>query len=207
VTPIYHITHIRNLRSIIGSGGLHCDHAVAEQGFPCLGIAHTHLKQRRAVHAVPAGPGGVLADYVPFYFAPRSPMLFAIRQGNVEGYQAGQAPILHLVSRAETVASAGLRFAFTDGHAVMEFTAYFDTLKKLDKIDWKIMKERYWRDTPQDGDRSRRRQAEFLVHDFVPWSLVDTIGVIDRTMAAEVNEVLAGADHKPQISVQPTWYY
>jgi hypothetical protein len=134
-------------------------------------------------------------------------MLYAIFKGNVQGYDAGQAPILHLVSSAEAVAAAGLSFAFTDGHAVMGFTEYFDDLGNLGKIDWRIMGARYWRDTPEDGDRSRRRQAEFLVHDFFPWNLVATIGVIDSKMAAEVEDVLSGAGHRPKIVVRSNWYY
>ena len=52
----------------------------------------------------------------------------------------------------------------------MRFTDFFDDLKDLDKIDWDLMQSRYWNDTNDDPDRKRRRQAEFLVHEFFPWS-------------------------------------
>ena len=35
---------------------------------------------------VPIGPGGAVSDYVLFYFAPRSPMMYAIHRGNVPTY-------------------------------------------------------------------------------------------------------------------------
>jgi hypothetical protein len=98
----------------------------------------------------------VLHDYVPFYFAPRSPMLGAIHIGNVTGYTSGQQSIVHLVTTAEAIAEADLGFVFSDGHAVMGYTSFYDDLNEIDAaIDWDIMGTRYWRDTEEDGDRCR----------------------------------------------------
>jgi hypothetical protein len=95
VTAIYHITHIDNLPRILAEDGLVCD-AEAEQRKLCAqSIAHATLKDRRARTSVeknsgtPVAAGGVLADYVPFYFTNRSPMLFAIHKGAVVGYDGG----------------------------------------------------------------------------------------------------------------------
>ena len=117
MTAIYHITHLRNLPNILKDGGLWCDHIVSEGNLAHVSIAHQHIKDRRAAKHVPVSAGGTLAEYVPFYFAPRSPMLYAIHRGNVIGYAEGQKPILHLVSSAEAVQKAKIPFAFTDGHA------------------------------------------------------------------------------------------
>jgi hypothetical protein len=35
----------------------------------------------------------------------------------------------------------------------------------------------YWNDTPDDPDRKRRRQAEFLVHGALPWDSVEFLAV------------------------------
>ncbi len=166
MTAIYHITHLRNLPNIINDGGLWCDQVVMQRKLAYVSIAHQHIKDRRARKAVPGAPGGKLADYVPFYFAPRSPMLYAINMGNVQDYADGQRPIVHLVSSAEAVQVAGLPFTFTDGHAEMDISRFFTDLHDLDKVDWEMMQAKYWNDTLQDGDRKRRRQAEFLVHQF-----------------------------------------
>lgn len=40
-------------------------------------IAHNTIQDRRAQTYVPCLPGGNPHDYVPFYFAPCSPMLYA----------------------------------------------------------------------------------------------------------------------------------
>ena len=79
--PIYHITPIDNLPGIIKAGGLFCDRDAKNIQF--VSIGHRNIKERRLRKKVPCEPGGVIADYVPFYFAPRSPMLFTINKGNV----------------------------------------------------------------------------------------------------------------------------
>jgi hypothetical protein len=207
MTAIYHITSIQNLPDILDAGGLWCDRIVEDQHMAHTNIAYPHIKLRRAQKVVQCGPGGVVADYVPFYFAPRSPMLFVINKGGVVGYRGGQSPILHLVSSAEAVEAAGLPFTFTDGHATVEISQYYTDLNRLDQIDWAIMRSIYWNDTFEDGDRSRRRQAEFLVHNFLPFSLIETIGVINQTIARQVNGLLQQLPTKPNIEVVPTWYY
>jgi hypothetical protein len=137
VPPIYHITHVNNLPGIIKEGGLHCDRIA--QNMKSMNIGHMHIKARRLNRNVPVGPQGTVGDYVPFYFAPRSPMLFAISRGNVEGYTAGQQPVIYLCSSTEAVDAAKLRWVFTEGHADMDYTDFFDDFKDLEKIDWKLM--------------------------------------------------------------------
>lgn len=207
MTAIYHITHIRNLQNILADGGLWCDRIVSERNLAHIGIAHQHIKDRRTQKAVHCAPGGRVADYVPFYFAPRSPMLFSIHKGNIEGYQDGQRPILHLVSSAEAVQSAGLVFTFTDGHAEMDISRFFTSLQSLEEIDWKVMHSNFWANTLEDGDRKRRRQAEFLVRQFFPFALFETIGVFNQSMARQVSALLQPLSQKPVIRVQPAWYY
>ena len=127
--PIYHITPIWKLPSIVTSGGLNCD-AEAPQDKKG-GIAHDHIKERRARREVKAGPGGMLADYVPFYFAPRSPMLYVNHKKRIPTNPEGQEPILYLVSSTELVVENDLPFVFTNGHADMQLIDFFDDLQSL----------------------------------------------------------------------------
>ena len=207
MTPIYHITHVDNLRTIVGHDGLLCDNGKIQQGLAPVSIAHQHIKDRRSRKRVPVPPGGTLHDYVPFYFAPRSPMLFAISKGNVAGYTEGQTPIVHLASSIERVSESGLPFAFSDGHADMAISQFFNDLEQLDRIDWNIMRARYWNDNEDDNDRCRRRMAEFLVSQFFPWELIDKIGVINGTVAERVEAAISAAAQKPEVRVERGWYY
>jgi hypothetical protein len=203
VPYIYHITHVNNLQGIIAEGGLHCDRAA--QDLKSVNIGHQHIKQRRLNRPVPLPPGGTVGEYVPFYFAPRSPMLYVINRGGVEGYAEGQRPVIYLRSTVEAVEEAGLCWVFTEGHADMDFTDFFNDLKDLDKVDWPLMQSRYWHDTNDGPDRKRRRQAEFLVHNFFPWELVSYIGVYDRSIAETVGEIIKGGS--PAVGIQRGWYY
>ncbi|GAB3662184.1 toxin-antitoxin system toxin DarT [Actinocorallia lasiicapitis] len=204
MTSVFHITHIDNLRGIAAQGIL-CDRDSGRR-FP-VNSGHSHIKDRRAAHRVTAGQAGHLNDYAPFYFAPRSPMLYAINSGRVGGVAHGQRKMLHLVSSCEAIQQEGLPFVFTDGHATMKFSSVFTDLRDLDKIDWLIMGERFWHDTQEDNDRKRRRQAEFLVHRRLPWSLIGEIGVIDHLIAGQARELLGDAAHRPPVIVRPEWYY
>ena len=206
-TEIYHITNVDNLVGIVEAGGLWCDREATSRGLTKVGIAYQHIKVRRAQRLVPLGPGGTLDNFIPFYFAPRSPMLCSIYHDNVDGYSEGQRSVVHLVSSAETISDAEASFVFTDGHAAMDLSDFFDKLDDLDKIDWKIMKEKYWADTDEDGDRARRRNAEFLVHRFVPWQLIAGIGVFNMAMAEHVTEILGDVAVKPVVTVERGWYY
>jgi hypothetical protein len=208
MTPIYHITHVANFPSILADGGLWCDRLRARRAAGAVSIAHQHIKERRAKRRVPVAAGGTLADYVPFYFAPRSPMLFTISRGNVQGYTEGQRPIVYLVSTVETAVALNKPWTFTDGHAEMEISQFFADLKQLSKVvDWNVMQAQYWNDTREDNDRRRRRQAEFLVYEFFPWAAVSRIGVHSNTIKRQVEFALQSIDHKPEVVVEADWYY
>lgn len=205
--PIYHITKLDNLPAILASGRLIATNRLRLLGARYASIAFDNIQERRSRTRVPCGEGGTLHDYVPFYFAPRSPMLYTINRGNVASCPEGQSRIVHLVVDAEEVATSGLRYVFTDGHAVMGYSRFFTDLADMNAIDWEVMRARYWYDTDQDGDRKRRRQAEFLIHEQVPWSLIREICVLDRVARDLVLETLRGVNEHPPVVVRSGWYY
>lgn len=206
-TKIYHITPLENLPSIIENGGLLAFSNCFECEIQYSSIAHSNIQDRREITNVKIPPYGTLHDYVPFYFAPRSPMLYTISRGNVEGYKGDQRQIIHLVSSVQEVINKNIPFAFTDGHAIMQFTNFYNQESDLEHIDWQIMKEKYWFDTNEDGDRKRRRQAEFLAYKSFPWNLVSEIGVMDKEIAEQANNCIKKSVHKPGIIVKENWYY
>jgi hypothetical protein len=206
-TLIYHITHKDNLEGIIARNGLFAQSVMAKDPVSYCNIAHSTIQDRRAQTPVPCGPGGDLHDYVPFYFAPRSPMLYAIYCGNVENCTAGQADIVYLVSSAETVAASELEFVFTDGHGTMALSDFYDDLESLGEIDWDVMKAVYWADTDDDPDRKRRRQAEFLVYRKFPWDRIEMIAVMNIKIKNQVEGIIPNGAKKHPIRVKSDWYF
>lgn len=205
-TAAYHITHVENLASIVKCGGLDCDRGCVEAGIEPIGIAYSSLKGQRARTEVTVAAGGTLADYVPFYYGPRSPMLYTIWRGNVTEYDGSQEEIVHLVCAVEALAECG-RFVITNRHPITALAEQFTDLAALDDLDWPLMNAKYWRDTDEDGDRKYRRQAEFLVHGHVPVEAIRLVGAMTREAAARAAKLLAGMPNPPPVIVRRGWYY
>ena len=58
-------------------------------------------------------------------------------------------------------------------------------------------------------DRQRRKQAEFLVHGFCPWEVIQEIGVLDGVAQAQVEAILKqfDADMRRVVHIRREWYY
>jgi ssDNA thymidine ADP-ribosyltransferase, DarT len=200
-----HFTHIRNLAGIVEDGGLHADSKVRANGRLPVSCAASGIKKSRAQTRVTVKPYGYVSDYVPFYYAPRSPMLYRISRGGVQGYTEGQSPLIYLVSTVETVRSAGLAWVGSDGNCAAATTRHYNDWDVLiDNIDWELMKTRYWANTVDDGDRMRRRAAEFLVHNFFPLDHVHAIIAMQGNIAASATQLTRG---KIPVRVNSSWYF
>ena len=88
------------------------------------------IKQRRLSLPVKCHPGNCVGDYVPFYFCPRSVMLYLIYRGNHPEltYRGGQGPIIHLEADLSAVVAwaneNGRRWAFTLSNAGAVYTQF-----------------------------------------------------------------------------------
>lgn len=217
-TPIFHITAIPNLVAIAQATEILCKNAVTARQCQVSDIAYQNIQGRRAARMVPIPPGGMLHDYVPFYFAPRSPMLMTINSGNVPNCHLRQDDIVHLVSNAQLVGGLKIPFVFTDLHAAMDYARYFSDLSQLDEIAWDLLHEqpqldgfcKYWmsKHTPERYVQRREiRQAEFLVHGRLPLAAITQIGVRNENMEARVRAALVGTNWRPAIERHPGWYF
>ncbi len=208
-TPIYRFIHIDNLYLCLRRGGLHAPNHTPDDGLVYQTIHNIDIQNQRRIYRLPCGPRGVIHDYVSFYFGQRSPMLLQLHTGQVEGYNEGQEPLIYLVSTAQAVRDAGIGFVFSDGHGIAAFTQWFDDLAELGQVDWRAVQARYWADTPQAMDRQRRKQAEFLIHCFCPWELIQEIAVVNVVMRDRVRDILRvlPVDYQRPVRVRPNWYY
>ncbi len=205
---IYHITPFENFEKILESGYLFCKNRVENTNIKYTNIAYEGIQDKRKQTLVPLVPNGNLHDYVPFHFAPRSPMLYCVHRGTIEGCNKNQNEILHLVVKIEDVSTNNLSFVFTNGHPIVFYTDFFNNLNDLaSSIDWDIMKSEYWNNTLDDRDRKTRRQAEFLIHNEVSVNLIHGIGVYNDAMQTKVNDLLQNMDVQIQCKVISNWYY
>jgi hypothetical protein len=204
---IYHIVHVDRLASIIADG-LWCDAEVVRRAPPGTTIGMDAIKQRRLNElTLASNPGLYVGECVPFYFCPRSIMLYLIYQGNNPDltYRGGQGPIIHLESdlkqTVEWAETQGQRWAFTLGNAGTRYFEDRSDLNQLGEIDWNAVNARDWRGCKEG------KQAEFLIEHQFPWELISRIGAQSRTTYDQVLTVLQGVAHKPVVEIKPEWYY
>jgi hypothetical protein len=182
---------------------------VPADAHPGTTIGMGPIKARRLRLPVDCHPGDHVGEYVPFYFCPRSIMLFVIHRANHPelAYSGGQGPIVHLEADLnEVVAWAnpnGRRWAFSLSNAGAHYTQFRSRLEQLDEVNWPAVTTKDFR----APDVKEGKQAEFLVHHSFPWELVRRIGVLDRTIAQQVSNAMHGAAHRPVVEIRADWYF
>ncbi|MFZ5841495.1 MAG: type II toxin-antitoxin system toxin DNA ADP-ribosyl transferase DarT [Pseudomonadota bacterium] len=213
---MFHITAIANLAAICQAGALLAKNAGAAAGINYQNIAHQGAQGARAGRQVPNPPGGGVHDYVPFYFAPRSPMLMAINGGRVAGCNWRQDDIVHLETTVEQVSALGIPFVFYDRNATLAYAQPYTDLQHLDTAvawDWILAQPqmdgycKYWHDAPQYPGRMERRQAEFLLKDRVPLAVFRRIGAYNAAKVAQVRQILTAAGVNLPTEAKPDWYF
>ena len=132
-------------------------------------------------------------------------MLYVIWRGNHPSltYAAGQVPIVHLEADLHTVVgwanSRHVPWAFTLGNAAESRAEFRCRLTDLREVNWTAVAADQW-----NGDLKGPKQAEFLVHRYLPWSLVERIGVMSERVAGRVSEIV-GRSASLRVEVCP--YY
>jgi hypothetical protein len=207
---IYHITHIDNLPGIIQDGCLISDAEMISRGGPARAIGMSNIKRRRVEQLeVDCHPGMKVGDFVPCYFCPRSIMLFVIHCANNPelAYRGGQRPIVHLEADLHHVIDwadcNGVRWAFSLSNAGAFYTEFRSRKEDLAQLDWTKIAATDFR----SSEVKEAKQAEFLLHERLPWELVERIGVLSASVREQVLAVLEGATHRPQVVIRPQWYY
>lgn len=205
---IFHIVHVDHLDSIVHDNRLLSD-ATMSQRPDNYGtqIGMRHIKDRRMATAV--DNNGTVGEYVPFYFCPRSVMLFIMYKSDHPDitYRGGQEPIIHLVSDMDRAIGwadkHGNSWVFSNTNAGAGYVEFFRDKSKLNELRWDLIKLRDFR--PQQIKDAK--QSEFLVKNEFPWELITGIVVYNEATKKRVEETIKDAKHKPVVKVCKEWYY
>lgn len=209
---IYHIVHVDRLKSIIQSGLL-CDAQIVNNSCQGTTIGMSTIKSRRLKLALNSHPGLYVGACVPFYFCPRSIMLYIIHQANHPelSYRGGQDPIVHLEFDLHAVAEwaevNNQRWAFTLSNAGSYFFEDRSNMEQLHEINWDAVQTNKWGGPSVSALVKEGKQAEFLIETSLPWSLVQRVGVLKQVTYTQVSQALTTSSHKPQLEIKPEWYY
>ncbi len=204
---IYHIVHVDRLPSIAADGGLCCDAVMVKHNSPGTDIGINNIKERRLHLPLPSHSNLRVGDCVPFYFCPRSVMLYLLYQSNHVDlvYRGGQGPIVHLEAdfhaSVEWAEANEQRWAFTNSNASSYYFEDYCDRKYLSEIDWEAVQANDWK------LHKYGKQAEFLLELYFPWHLVERIGVYSNIVHQQATNALPVDGHRPPIEMIPEWYY
>src|SRR5690606_11958190 len=174
----YRITHINNLSLLLQNGIVNKNHPSAAVNY--INIGNNEIIDVRSQVPVKINNYGMIGDYVPFYFTPRSTMLLNI----ITEYRA---PLVQQRIRNEVLVIRCLisdlvnlpQWFFTDGQANDIATQHYNNLAFINNIDWLSIQTSNFNKSDGDYDRLRRYQAELLVHQQVPITSIESLNVFD----------------------------
>jgi hypothetical protein len=206
---IYHILHKDRLQAVLQSNGLYCDEIMRTRTDVGSMIGMSDIKDRRLRLPVECHTDTFVGQYVPFYFCPRSIMMYVIWKANHPAltYRGGQGPIVTLQADLREVvdhaARSGVEWCFSLANAGTRYTAFRKDLAQLDELNWSAIGTDQW----NAEEIKEAKQSEFLFRYHFPWSLVRRVGVYSASVQNEVSNLLASAPHRPEVHVRRDWYY
>ena len=202
---IFRITHRKNLPWLLDNG-VHC-RASSQQDEKFISIGNQDLIEKRKEREVPVRPGGVLSDYIPFYFTPYSPMLLNIVTGRNVPLRP-KMDIVILVSSLHKAKDAGIKFLFTDRHAYLFNAVFSDDLAQLaNMVPWALLQARDFSKNPEDPAKSDRYQAEALIHRHLPVGALLGVVTYNDAIKAEVQALVDERQLKMGIYSKPSWFF
>lgn len=181
--------------------------------------------------------GGVVNDYVPFYFSPMTAFAYTIYLGNVsltapDGTSLGIAnedDRVFLVARPERVAATGLTYCFSDFalNSLAPMPTLETDISRLEEhVHWDVFDEppltakipevgyggvcKYFKSAatpPPRQTRSQKRMAEFLVRDVVPLDLIDCIIAKTDQVGDKLRQMMHASAWNIPIHVKPGCYF
>ena len=204
---IFRITHIANVPWILDHG-LHCRNSPGRDP-NYVEIGNPELIEKRRYRAVPLPPGGVLSDYIAFYFTPHSPMLLNIKTGHNGITQRPMSEIVIMVSSLPALAAQKIPFVFTDRHAYLQTATqnFFSDLARLDRIAWDLLQNRDFKKDAYDPSKFERYQAEALVYRHLPVAALSGIICHGEAQKTALQAEIENRRQTLQVAVKPNWYF
>lgn len=185
---IYRIVHRDNLEFILKNGLFASTHPDRDPDY--IFIGDRKLTSQRSSYSIPIAGHGNIGEYIAFYFFPQSPMLLNIQTGYRGVEKRSPEEIIYLGVKLQDIFQSSCQWIFTDGHAKNKLSTFYNDSNDLDKIDWSLRTSSNWKNTEEDRDRQRRKQAEFLVRDFIPPSFISNMAVCNNAAYEYVSQVL-----------------
>jgi hypothetical protein len=186
---VWHFTHRNNLEEICASGSL----LPSSRVHPRRSVANEDVKGRRTYRVKPDEdyPESTVRDHVPFYIAAKSPMLFAVTSPGTAPYKALSSDLVFIGVVLGDLIEADLIWCISNGNASSEYTQFSRDLSTIGGfVDYNLLCQTMWNNTPEDQYRQGRRAAECLALGEVPLHLSRVIVTRDPAGLTQPRELL-----------------
>lgn len=136
----YRITHISNLPLLLQNGIVNKNYPNANRDY--VEIGNPEIIDVRSTKPVRIDDYGMIGDYVPFYFTPKSIMLYNI----ITGYRH---PVVQRRNKNEILVIRCLieklselpQWFFTDGQGNDMASSHYNNLADLEQLDWDCIQQ------------------------------------------------------------------
>lgn len=194
---LYRMIHWKNVEHVLDYGICCSKHPDADLEY--INIGMKRLIDDRHDYHIPLQDSGKLGEYIPFYFAGHSPMLYLIKNGYKGVEKRPQEDIIYIITDHANIKNASLSFVFTDRNAKLALANYYDDEKDFTKLDWKVIRSKNWQNDNENLDRQDLKQAEYLVHHHVPISCIKGFAVLTTDRKEYLEELIRQKGHNYKV--------
>lgn len=197
----FRMTHIDNIPHILQCG-------IVRSTSPKRSVSYIGIGDSKVISARKSKIVNNISIYdcIPFYFGPRSPMLYVIQNGfnGVEKTPADR--IVYCVVRLDVIIRDKIDCLFCDGHALNGLTKFYtsEDLPNLDRIinydDVNVV----WWNNELDIDLKRRKEAELLLLDDLPIDKVSGFVVYNEEAKRKLIDYGVA---ETKIAKKPSYYF
>ncbi|MDE6483993.1 MAG: DUF4433 domain-containing protein [Duncaniella sp.] len=166
----FRITHIDNIPHILRFGIVRASSPMRSTEFVSIGDSQViDIRKELVFNNIR------ISECVPFYFGPRSPMLYVIQHGYNGVRRQEPEDIVYCVLRLDDLINSNIECIFSNGHALSALTKFYDkdSLNDINNlIRYDDVYASKWNNNEYDIDIKRRKEAELLINDDVPLHLI-----------------------------------
>ena len=207
----YHFTHVDNIATIFKARELRAD----IDAKPKNNSLDQTIKAKRRTEKIKIAPYGLLGDYVPFYFAPRSPALLQLATGDyMNKVSQNELVFFRLDFRpvADGLVNESLSLISTQ-HPLKTGAIFHPATPEniTTRINWKSIKSFRWNDTDEYPNRKSQREAELLIYQRLRLEQINgtkiTLATRTNLLQRKIQKMCQENDLDIDVEVQPSYFY
>ena len=207
----YHFTQLDNIATIFKARELRAD----IDAKPKNNSLDQTIKAKRRTKKIKIAPYGLLGDYVPFYFAPRSPALLQLASGDhMNKVSQNELVFFRLDFRpvADGLINESLSL-ISNQHPLKTGAIFYPATPEniTLRINWKTIKSFRWNNTDEYPNRKSQREAELLIYQRLRLEQVNgakvTLATRTNLLQRKIQKMCEENDLDIDVEVQPSYFY